>query len=325
MESPMALENESTVINLCSLALGLKENHTEKVNKTFADGSTFNGEFSNGIANGKGTKTLTDGRILSGKWKDFDFVVGECRYPDGKVVSGSFVEDKLVKAASTELEGTGSKHDIPIGEKGKASFKLSEKYKDSETEIDEEKLAEVNEKIDKQKILKKKTVKLIKNTEFIKFPDGSSYDGEMKEMVPNGKGRFVYKDGAVYDGDWKDGKSEGFGVLRFSDSSEYSGYWANGKYHGEGTFKSYTGAVYVGEWKTGKYEGKGKFIWPDKSEYDGYWKNWKETGSGIFKGSDGTYYEGEWDKGVFHGKGKFKNLEGKILEGKFDNGRFWPN
>jgi len=37
---------------------------------TFADGSTYSGEFKYGLLNGQGTITYTDGSKRTGEWKD---------------------------------------------------------------------------------------------------------------------------------------------------------------------------------------------------------------------------------------------------------------
>jgi hypothetical protein len=36
----------------------------------------------------------------------------------------------------------------------------------------------------------------------LKFPDGSSYDGNWSKGKYHGKGAFIAKTGAKYDGDW---------------------------------------------------------------------------------------------------------------------------
>ncbi|CAE7302309.1 Rsph1 [Symbiodinium sp. CCMP2592] len=41
------------------------------------------------------------------------------------------------------------------------------------------------------------------------FPDGSRYEGQWKDGLKHGKGRFIYPDGDVYDGEWQDGKAHG--------------------------------------------------------------------------------------------------------------------
>ena len=37
---------------------------------TWVDGSTYTGEWQNGLPNGQGTMTYADGTKASGKWKD---------------------------------------------------------------------------------------------------------------------------------------------------------------------------------------------------------------------------------------------------------------
>ena len=39
------------------------------------------------------------------------------------------------------------------------------------------------------------------------------YEGQWKDGLKHGKGRFIYPDGDVYDGEWQDGKAHGHGTL----------------------------------------------------------------------------------------------------------------
>jgi len=38
------------------------------------------------------------------------------------------------------------------------------------------------------------------------FPDGSRYEGQWKDGLKHGRGRFIYPDGDIYDGEWLEGK-----------------------------------------------------------------------------------------------------------------------
>lgn len=91
-----------------------------------------------------------------------------------------------------------------------------------------------------------------KGTEQIKltFPDGSIYEGEMKDDMLNGQGTIKFANGNKYVGGFKDSKYDGKGTLTFMD-----------------------GLIYTGEWKDGKRHGVGMFVLPDGREYSGIWSN----------------------------------------------------
>ena len=38
------------------------------------------------------------------------------------------------------------------------------------------------------------------------WPDGRKYEGEYRNDLKHGEGKFYYKDGQVYNGGWIDGK-----------------------------------------------------------------------------------------------------------------------
>eukprot|EP00913_Durusdinium_trenchii_P025110 g23570.t1 len=64
------------------------------------------------------------------------------------------------------------------------------------------------------------------------FPDGSRYEGQWKDGLKHGKGRFTYPDGDVYDGVWQDGKAHGHGTYT-SKQSKYVGDWQSDLKHGQ--------------------------------------------------------------------------------------------
>ncbi len=78
------------------------------------------------------------------------------------------------------------------------------------------------------------------------------YDGEIKELLPHGKGTEYYNSGEIkYKGEYKEGKYHGEGTEYYeSGKVKYEGEYKNGVYHGKGTLYNEDGSV--------KYEGKFK-------------------------------------------------------------------
>lgn len=138
------------------------------------------------------------------------------------------------------------------------------------------------------------------------LPD--SYEGEFKEGVRSGYGKYVYPNGDVYEGGWENNVKHGNGTLTYSskapgaeeDAEEeegapkrggvYTGGFVNGARHGDGSFEYSNGDVYSGQWADGKKHGKGHY---------------------IFK-ADGTSFRGEWANGQCVG-GKWTHGDGKSV------------
>ena len=78
------------------------------------------------------------------------------------------------------------------------------------------------------------------------------YEGEIKNIKPNGQGTITYPDGRKYVGEWKDGKWNGEGIFTFKDGFGYDGEWKNGEENGIGNLTYPNGDRYEGEFKNGK-------------------------------------------------------------------------
>lgn len=63
-----------------------------------------------------------------------------------------------------------------------------------------------------------------------------SYDGEFKNGLPDGKGKYSWKNGDVYEGSFKKGLKEGYGELRKNSGNKDSvltGFWKKDVYKGK--------------------------------------------------------------------------------------------
>ena len=64
----------------------------------------------------------------------------------------------------------------------------------------------------------------------IRWPDGSRYEGEVRDYAYHGQGIRTWTDGARYEGEWGDGKPHGQGIYISADGDRYAGQWVNGCY-----------------------------------------------------------------------------------------------
>lgn len=56
----------------------------------------------------------------------------------------------------------------------------------------------------------------------MKYKSGQ-YEGQLKDGVENGLGKFTYTNGAVYKGSWKNGLPNGKGKMPLNDGTDYEG------------------------------------------------------------------------------------------------------
>ncbi len=84
-----------------------------------------------------------------------------------------------------------------------------------------------------------------------------SYEGEMKNGKPHGKGINTDSKGNRYEGDFVDGKPHGKGINTNSKGNRYEGDFVDGKPHGKGIHTDSKGNRYEGDFVDGKPHGKG--------------------------------------------------------------------
>ncbi|KAG7653846.1 Phosphatidylinositol-4-phosphate 5-kinase core [Arabidopsis suecica] len=175
------------------------------------------------------------------------------------------------------------------------------------------------------------------------FPNGDFYSGEVKGLLPNGKGKYAWSDGTIYEGDWDQGKISGKGKLMWSSGAKYEGDFSGGYLHGFGTMTSpdesvYSGAwrmnvrhglgrkeysnsdLYDGLWKEGLQDGRGSYSWTNGNRYIGNWKKGKMCERGVMRWANGDLYDGFWLNGFRHGSGVYKFADGCLYYGTWSRG-----
>jgi hypothetical protein len=188
-------------------------------------------------------------------------------------------------------------------------------------------------------------LKEVKGIQKLTLPDGSSYEGQVVDGNPHGKGIQVREDGYRYEGEWKDGVSHGKGDMYGPEEHHYHGDWKNdvfdgfgivinkhGRYeggfvdgnpNGKGVHTWVTGQRYEGYYKNGKRQGQGKHTWPDGKSIEGIFKDDKIPDTGfIISKTPGNYtYEGYIKNGKQNGKGIKKWANGDTYDGNWVNGK----
>ncbi|EMP34980.1 Radial spoke head 10 like protein B [Chelonia mydas] len=188
------------------------------------------------------------------------------------------------------------------------------------------------------------------------WPDGSMYEGEVKNAVRHGfgmykcgthpvsyigqwcegkrhgKGTIYYNQEGTswYEGDWVNNIRAGWGIRCYKSGNIYEGQWEENMRQGEGRMRWLTtNQEYTGQWVNGIQHGYGTHTWflkripgsqyPLRNEYVGDFVNGDRHGRGRFFYASGAMYDGEWVCNKKHGLGRFVFKNGRIFEGEFIN------
>ena len=190
-----------------------------------------------------------------------------------------------------------------------------------------------------------------------KYENGDVYEGEEKDGIRHGIGRYYHADGAIYEGEWKDDLIHGIGRYYYPDGAAenvlcengkivgstketlpqreirihsigydnddlYHGNMQDGKRNGRGTMHYADRRKYVGEWKDDKYHGYGVLTHKNRDQYEGYFVNDKYNGQGTYYYADGDRYEGEFKDIKFNGQGTYYWANGNRYEGEFKDDKY---
>ena len=150
------------------------------------------------------------------------------------------------------------------------------------------------------------------------LPDGGEYDGGLAKDELSGRGKIVWPDGSIYEGDFKQGLFHGQGRYQ-TQETVYQGDFVNGIAVGQGVITFVDGARYEGETDFGMANGQGSLVESDQ-EYIGQFKNNAFDGQGKLIKANGDIYQGDFVAGLFHGSGLYTTADGKVYQGEFVDG-----
>jgi len=174
----------------------------------------YEGTLRNGEFEGTGTMFYPDGAFYTGGWKaNNKHGNGKLTYPDGHVVTGVWQMGKLTdenqQAASAQ-------------EKPKANNRPNTKPPVTT-------VTTLNKaKPDLSNLRNCGTVYCRSGEGYYTYPDGSTWVGEFKDGIPNGKGACHYANGDRYEGAWSNNAPYGEGIMYFATGRVYGAEWVNG-------------------------------------------------------------------------------------------------
>ncbi len=149
-----------------------------------AKGSVFEGEFSNGLPNGRGTLAFASGDKYMGDWKDGKFNgQGTYNHANGDKYVGEFKDDNK-HGQGTYTHANGNKY---VGEFKDGKYNgLGSSFNKGESYVGEFKDGKYN------------------GQGSYTLPNGDKYVGVLKDNKRNGQGIFTFTDGRVQEGVWVD-------------------------------------------------------------------------------------------------------------------------
>ena len=190
-----------------------------------------------------------------------------------------------------------------------------------------------------------------------KYENGDVYEGEEKDGIRHGIGRYYHADGAIYEGEWKDDLIHGIGRYYYPDGAAenvlcengkivgstketlpqseirihsigydnddlYHGNMQDGKRNGRGTMHYADRRKYVGERKNDKSHGNGLLTHKNRDQYEGYFVNDKYNGQGTYYFASGDRYEGEFKDDKYNGQGTYYFASGNRYEGEWKDDKY---
>ena len=149
-----------------------------------------------------------------------------------------------------------------------------------------------------------------KNEQKINNPECISGDCE------DGKGTKKYLSG-TYEGDWKDGLRDGQGKYTWTNGDTYTGTWSEDKRHGQGVYVWHDGSKYKGNYSHGIRSGYGIYYYTNGSIYEGTWQDNLKHGIANFYYKEsvnigGKYLHNEYVSGTGITQGEYKYKPSKL-------------
>jgi hypothetical protein len=112
------------------------------------------------------------------------------------------------------------------------------------------------------------------------WKDGISFEGIWKDHKPT-KGVVTFPDGSTYNGGLKDGLFHGHGKRCFANGGKFVGRFAEGSREGSGRYEDNAGNVYDGNYSRNACHSVGTRKWATGRNYTGIWNENEATGYGT--------------------------------------------
>ncbi len=277
---------------------GLRQGKGQQTN---ADGSVYQGDFRADSQTGQGTLSSAQGDSYTGSFQDGEYHgPGELTYENGDIFRGTFVYGSREGAGSlysardkSELTGTWEQDEL------RGAGQVRNMQIESLNTI----LSHSNNAVLSKATMSatgRQNVAAQISTESIGSRTAISkglYSGPVIDGLPSGEtGVCVYADGSEYNGAWRNGRRNGLGTYIFPNLDEFRGKWVGDKRSGFGTLTSAINPSYEGLWDDNLPHGQGMLALKDGKVYTGNFVSGRRTGEGklCLGESESVIFEGMW-------------------------------
>ena len=186
----------------------------------FRNGAKYAGDFLNGMAHGIGILIGSKGTIYKGQWiRNYQTGKGMKQYPDGSKYKGEFVKNKK--------DGEGTMY-YPDGRVFAGEWVSDKPIIDQDIQDDD---CPVEGTMSSTTTIIHSESGNDENQnlgEFV-YEDGSRYEGDLVQGLPEGEGTCFYANGDKYVGGWSGHAPHGEGVMYFVDGYKLGAIWNYGK------------------------------------------------------------------------------------------------
>ena len=311
---------------------------------TYADGSTYRGEWLLGKRHGHGLYTANDGTSYEGAWQyDGRHGVGALRTAEGLCYEGEWRHDcpsgdgKVALPSGVSVEGAwvdgapGARMTLtrPPGDVYTGSLRRLASRAAMPASADPAvaaaaaavDAATAGTSADRRHSLPGKVPRLSLQHPALQL---ATYE-------PHGRGSMAYANGEGYEGDWEAGVPHGFGTATYGGGESYTGDWVDGEPSGEGAYAYADGAVYRGELEKRLRHGVGRCTYAGGATYEGGWRQdvWHSAAdesahahagqpSSLYHSAEGHRFEGPFVDGTLRGRGLAQYRHGDKYDGDFE-------
>jgi len=194
---------------------------------TRTNGNVYEGKFVNNKLNGKGRLVYASNDRIVGHFIDnIPQGLGKIFYKNGNIYEGEIDGGKMHGIGSMRYKNgnhyqggwkQNKKHGKGVFQwaSGKAINGIWVDGTRDKTAKVEEDFGDINPKGQKK-------------TYVFQYGDGTRYEGEMTDGIPEGEGVVYYINGDTYKGGWKNHAPNGLGIIHFSNGFKYATQWSNG-------------------------------------------------------------------------------------------------
>ncbi|PHI18488.1 peptidase C14 caspase catalytic subunit p20 [Lewinellaceae bacterium SD302] len=200
-----------------------------------ADGTVYFGMWSKGQYHGKGELTFGNGNKLEGEWINGQSAgVGTFYFANGDEYKGEILNNALHGHGTMNYENgdryVGDWHDNRRHGRGKLLMEdgteLDGNWTTDQYLADWDRLGYQGRP---DELVKCAGNDCPDGKGYFRYPDGTTYEGDMRGGQPNGQGTVIYADGQRYAGNYRNHRPEGLGVMRYVDGVITGGIWREGR------------------------------------------------------------------------------------------------